>query len=118
MQIFIYYDRIHLGDIMFKNYIFDLYGTLIDINTDEWSDDLWEKMALFYSYKGAKYTGKEFHKEYNRLCKEENKVFVIRPTIPEISRTEDDYNKKITYYNHGYSQMRTGFNDLQEYLNS
>ena len=30
----------------------------------------------------------------------------------------DDYNKKITYYNHGYSQMRTGFNDLQEYLNS
>ena len=48
----------------------------------------------------------------------ENKVFVIRPTIPEISRTEDDYNKKITYYNHGYSQMRTGFNDLQEYLNS
>ena len=54
---------------MFKNYIFDLYGTLIDINTDEWSDDLWEKMALFYSYKGAKYTGKEFHKEYNRLCK-------------------------------------------------
>lgn len=58
---------------MFKNYIFDLYGTLIDINTDEWSDDLWEKMALFYSYKGAKYTGKEFHKEYNRLCKEEKK---------------------------------------------
>lgn len=48
----------------------------------------------------------------------ENKVFVIRPTIPEIYRTEDDYNKKITYYNHGYSQMRTGFNDLQEYLNS
>ena len=56
--------------------------------------------------------------EYYAEGEKENKVFVIRPTIPEISRTEDDYNKKITYYNHGYSQMRTGFNDLQEYLNS
>ena len=25
---------------MYNNYIFDLYGTLIDINTDEWNDDL------------------------------------------------------------------------------
>lgn len=28
---------------MYNNYIFDLYGTLIDINTDEWNDDLWKK---------------------------------------------------------------------------
>ena len=54
---------------------------LIDINTDEWSDDLLgKKMALFYSYKGAKYTGKEFHKEYNRLCKEEKaRIKAIHP---------------------------------------
>ena len=66
--------------------------------------------VLFSLMFGKKYVSVELEKE--------NKVFVIRPTIPEISRTEDDYNKKITYYNHGYSQMRTGFNDLQEYLNS
>ena len=24
----------------YKNYIFDLYGTLVDINTDEWSAHL------------------------------------------------------------------------------
>ena len=30
------------GDfLMYKNCVFDLYGTLIDINTDEWSIELW-----------------------------------------------------------------------------
>ena len=33
---------------MYNNYIFDLYGTLIDINTDEWNDDLWKKIAILY----------------------------------------------------------------------
>lgn len=72
---------------MFKNYIFDLYGTLIDINTDEWNDDLWEKMALYYSYKNAHYTGKEFHKEYNRLCKEEKKN--VKTQHPEYKNNID-----------------------------
>lgn len=78
---------------MFKNYIFDLYGTLIDINTDEWSDDLWEKMALFYSYKGAKYTGKEFHKKYNRLCKEEKAR--IKAVHPEYKNNVDIKIEKV-----------------------
>ena len=78
---------------MFKNYIFDLYGTLININTDEWSDDLWEKMALFYSYKGAKYTGKEFHKEYNRLCKEEKAR--IKAVHPEYKNNVDIKIEKV-----------------------
>ena len=52
---------------MYKNYIFDLYGTLIDINTDEWSSDLWKKLAVLYAYKGAHYTYKELNEEYNRL---------------------------------------------------
>ena len=29
----------------YKNYIFDLYGTLVDIETDEYSDNLWRVMA-------------------------------------------------------------------------
>ena len=37
----------------YKNYIFDLYGTLIDINTNEWSAQLWKKMAILYGYYGA-----------------------------------------------------------------
>lgn len=56
---------------MYKNYIFDLYGTLIDINTDEWSDNLWEKMVIFYGYRGANYTTEELKNEYGRLIDEE-----------------------------------------------
>ena len=76
---------------------------------------LYIKIADRYDCKNIE---NEEEKRIKAELEKENKVFVIRPTIPEISRTEDDYNKKITYYNHGYSQMRTGFNDLQEYLNS
>lgn len=53
---------------MYNNYIFDLYGTLIDINTDEWNDDLWKKIAILYAYKGAHYTYDELNEEYDRLC--------------------------------------------------
>ena len=59
---------------MYKNYVFDLYGTLIDINTDEWCDDLWKKLAVMYAYKGAHYTFEEIHKEYGRLVELEKKA--------------------------------------------
>lgn len=71
------------GDFMYKNYIFDLYGTLIDINTDEWSDDIWKKMAVMYSYKGAHYTYDELHKEYDRHVGEEKKA--VRKKHPDYS---------------------------------
>ena len=29
----------------YENYIFDLYGTLVDINTDEEKRELWAKLA-------------------------------------------------------------------------
>ena len=32
----------------YQNYVFDLYGTLVDIHTDEEQQMLWEKMAMFY----------------------------------------------------------------------
>ena len=42
----------------YKNYIFDLYGTLIDINTNEWSAQLWKKMAILYGYYGQHHLGR------------------------------------------------------------
>ena len=39
----------------YDNYVFDLYGTLIDIRTDENDLKAWEKMARFYRYYGAGY---------------------------------------------------------------
>lgn len=66
---------------MYKNYIFDLYGTLIDINTDEWCDDLWKKMAILYGYKGAHYTYDELKGEYLKLVSLEK--VAVRKRHPE-----------------------------------
>ena len=66
---------------MYKNYIFDLYGTLIDINTDEWCDDLWKKMAILYGYKGAHYTYDELNSEDDRLVELEKAA--VRKRHPE-----------------------------------
>ena len=40
---------------MYTDLIFDLYGTLVDIHTEE-SDEVWKKTALYFGYYGAHYT--------------------------------------------------------------
>lgn len=59
---------------MYKNYIFDLYGTLIDINTDEEDPALWKTLALLYSYKNAVYTPEELKLLYGKLVAEEKEL--------------------------------------------
>lgn len=44
--------------------IFDLYGTLVDIHTDEETALVWEKLSLLYGYYGARYTPQELHRAY------------------------------------------------------
>ena len=61
---------------MYKNYIFDLYGTLVDINTDENKVELWEKLSLFYSLKGARYEAEELKNTY--LEKVKNEIELIK----------------------------------------
>lgn len=56
---------------MYKNYVFDLYGTLVDIHTDEEIDSLWEKLSIFFASYNAKYTPNELKEEYKKFCKEE-----------------------------------------------
>ena len=34
--------------VQYDNYVFDLYGTLVDIHTEEDFPKLWEKLALFF----------------------------------------------------------------------
>lgn len=41
---------------MYRNVLFDLYGTLIDIHTDEKKRYLWQKMSEFFRAYGAYYT--------------------------------------------------------------
>ena len=52
---------------MYRNFIFDLYGTLVDIHTNETKPSLWKKLALFYSFQGASCTGTELRRRYRQL---------------------------------------------------
>lgn len=69
---------------MYKNYVFDLYGTLVDINTNEWKPALWKKMSEFYSFYGAIYSPQELKREYFRLCTDEEKKLSSKFDYPEI----------------------------------
>ena len=54
-------------------YVFDLYGTLVDIHTDENDMVVWEKLSLFYGYYGASYKAKELKAAYEKLVKNKEK---------------------------------------------
>ena len=59
---------------MYENYFFDLYGTLVDIRTDEGKLSLWRGVAEFYSLCGAAYTAAEIQGRYLALCAEETEA--------------------------------------------
>lgn len=48
----------------FRDCIFDLYGTLVDIHTDEGSPELWGAMAAHYRKRGAVYSPRELNGAY------------------------------------------------------
>lgn len=50
--------------------ILDLYGTLVDIHTEE-NGAVWDKTALFYGFYGAHYTGDTLHAAYTALVSAE-----------------------------------------------
>lgn len=54
----------------YRDYIFDLYGTLVDIHTDEEAPELWRAMAAYYSRRGAAYTPAGLRGAYRRLTEE------------------------------------------------
>lgn len=49
----------------YTDLIFDLYGTLVDIHTEE-SAEVWEKTALYFGFYGARYTGAELKRAFER----------------------------------------------------
>ncbi len=52
--------------MIYRDCIFDLYGTLVDIRTDERSPQLWEAMAAWYRDRGARYRPEELRDSYFR----------------------------------------------------
>ena len=74
-----------------KDCVFDLYGTLVDIRTDEESPALWKAMAAYYAQRGAVYTPKALQKAYCDLVGEKEAGLAASDTHeahPEI-RIED-----------------------------
>ncbi len=55
--------------------IFDLYGTLIHIHTDEWDlERLWKPLSLFYRYQGAQFTPEGLKQRYQALVQQEEQA--------------------------------------------
>ena len=53
----------------YTDLIFDLYGTLVDIRTDE-NDLVWEKTALYFGFHGARYTGPELRAAFETAMRD------------------------------------------------
>ena len=47
----------------YTDLVFDLYGTLVDIHTEE-NEAVWEKTALYFGYYGAHYTASALEKAF------------------------------------------------------
>ena len=55
-------------------YLFDLYGTLVDIHTDEGSSALWRQMSAWYALRGADYAPTELRRAYEAACREQEEL--------------------------------------------
>lgn len=69
----------------YTDLIFDLYGTLVDIHTEE-NDLVWEKAALYFGYYGAVYTGKSLKTDFKSVLTSRESVagqsYEVYPDIP------------------------------------
>lgn len=54
----------------YQNCIFDLYGTLVDIHTDETLPRLWEELSAWYREHGADYAPGELRDAYFRTVRQ------------------------------------------------
>ncbi len=54
----------------YRDCIFDLYGTLVDIHTDEERPQLWEDLAAWYQEHGAPYAPEELQAAYIRTVRQ------------------------------------------------
>ncbi|MBQ6235093.1 MAG: HAD family hydrolase [Clostridia bacterium] len=68
----------------FTDYIFDLYGTLADVCTNEAPAVFWEGAASDAESYGAHYTGEALRRDYLRLCVDEVRLRALTlPDVPE-----------------------------------
>ena len=69
---------------MYTDLIFDLYGTLVDIHTEE-TQEVWEKTALYFGYYGAHYTAEELKESFEaKICARKAKAGQSYECFPDI----------------------------------
>lgn len=75
-----------------KNYIFDLYGTLVDIHTNEAKASLWKNMASVFSMMGAEYAPDELKKRYKELVMQESReqFFLVKEKYHDENIREEE----------------------------
>ena len=82
---------------MYTDLIFDLYGTLVDIHTEE-NDTVWEKTALYFGYYGAMYSGSElrsaFEAELKKRQAKAGQSYECFPDIPFHEVMADLFRRK------------------------
>ncbi len=69
---------------MYKHVIFDLYGTLIDIHTDEHDIQLWVNMAQLLSSYGVTYQPQELEQTFFCLCDQQLQANSVHTNNAEI----------------------------------
>lgn len=52
----------------YDNYVFDLYGTLVDVRTDESAPTFWRALAYEMCLRGVPTTAASLKESYSRLC--------------------------------------------------
>lgn len=53
---------------MYKNFVFDVYGTLVDIHTNEYDIGTWQKLANTLSFYNVNYSAEELKETYFMSC--------------------------------------------------
>lgn len=84
----------------YRDLIFDLYGTLVDIHTEE-DEVTWERTAVYYGFYGAHYTGQElkeaFERHMNQRKAQAGESYECFPDLPcEITFAQLFLDKGIT----------------------
>ena len=69
----------------YTDLVFDLYGTLVDIHTEE-TEAVWEKTAIFFGFWGAHHTTEELQAAFRRILTEKEakagQSYEMFPDIP------------------------------------
>lgn len=75
---------------MYDHYIFDLYGTLVDIHTNENKASLWKSMAGYMTLQGALYSAAELRKRYRSLISDQcrKQYEKHKSLIPELTQDQ------------------------------